>query len=128
MENPQQQVQITLDNPEIAYLLSQILSTVAHSTATLVINIFSSPALTNSQTSGSSSSDEDAYAASILGIPHERKYNEVRIYINERARFDAAFKNFFETHSRVELCQRLSVLFDWTVEAQQLGRNMNRNR
>ena len=64
----------------------------------------------------------------ILPIPHEGKYSEVRRYIEERKRFDEEFKTFVETHSRVELCIRLSNEFGWDVDDHHLGVNINRNR
>ena len=64
----------------------------------------------------------------ILSIPGERKYSEVRTYIKERCRFDAEFKEYVESHSRVELCQRLSNEFGWFVDDHKLGVNMNRHR
>ena len=63
---------------------------------------------------------------SILEIPHEGKYSQVRRYIQERCRFDSGFKNRFEDSSRVELCDFLTRLFGWTVDPNSLGKNMNR--
>ena len=114
-----------MDNPEIANLLNQILSSVANSPATVIINIYSYPPKPNSSSVAAAT---DAEAASILGIPHARKYGEVRRYIEERKRFDSDFKQYCETHSRVELCRLLTTLFGWEVNCQQLGRNLNRNR
>ena len=64
----------------------------------------------------------------ILPIPPEGKYGKVREYIQERCRFDKDFKAFIETHSRVELCERLTKEFGWLVDDNSLGRNINRNR
>lgn len=67
-------------------------------------------------------------AAAILGIPAERDYKAVRIYIEERSRFDPEFKTFCEAHSRVAICKRLSGEFGWDVDPYGLGRNINRHR
>lgn len=67
-------------------------------------------------------------AESILGIPTERDYRAVRIYIEERSRFDAEFKTFCDANSRVALCERLSKEFGWIVDPYGLGRNINRTR
>lgn len=115
-----------MDNQETANLLNQILSTVASSQATVIINIYSSTPPKPDISSVAAATD--AEAASILGIPHARKYGEVRRYIEERKRFDGAFKQLCETLSRVDLCRHLTALFGWEVESQQLGRNLNRNR
>jgi len=64
----------------------------------------------------------------ILPIPRKGKYTEVRRYIEERCKFDDEFKTFVETHSRVELCMRLTDEFGWDVDDHHLGVNMNRNR
>ena len=64
----------------------------------------------------------------ILPIPPKGKYSKVREYITERCQFDREFKNFVETHSRVELCKRLTNEFGWDVDEHNLGVNMNRNR
>ena len=73
-------------------------------------------------------SDNQPSAESILGIPAERDYKAVRIYIEERSRFDSDFKTFCEANSRVAICQRLSKEFGWTVDPYGLGRNINRKR
>lgn len=67
-------------------------------------------------------------AESILGIPAERDYKAVRIYIEERSRFDPEFKTFCDANSRVTICERLSKEFGWTVDPYGLGRNINRKR
>ena len=64
----------------------------------------------------------------ILPIPGERKYTEVRHYIEERKRFDEEFRAYVENHTRVALCKRLTEEFGWTVDQYALGRNINRNR
>lgn len=64
----------------------------------------------------------------ILPIPRKGKYSEVRNYIKERCKFDPEFKYFVESHSRVELCMRLTDEFGWDVDDHHLGVNMNRNR
>ena len=71
---------------------------------------------------------EEINAESILGIPAERDYKAVRIYIEERSRFDSDFKTFCEANSRVAICQRLSNEFGWLVDPYGLGRNINRKR
>jgi len=64
----------------------------------------------------------------ILPVPKKGKYTEVRRYIVERCKFDKEFKDFYESHSRVELCMRLTDEFGWDVDEHALGVNMNRNR
>ena len=76
----------------------------------------------------STSTSPSVCAESILGIPSERDYKAVRIYIEERSRFDPDFKTFCEANSRVAICQRLSKEFGWMVDPYGLGRNINRKR
>lgn len=64
----------------------------------------------------------------ILPIPRKGKYTEVRRYIEERCKFDEEFRSFVATHSRVELCMRLTNEFGWDVDDHHLGVNINRNR
>ena len=66
-------------------------------------------------------------AESILGIPAERDYKAVRIYIEERIRFDDEFRQFYNDATRVDLCQRLTNEFGWDVDPDNLGRNINRH-
>ena len=70
----------------------------------------------------------DARCADILPIPGERKYSEVRHYIEERKRFDEEFKTFCANHSLRDLCVRLTKEFGWFVDEHSLGANLNRNR
>ena len=65
---------------------------------------------------------------SILDIPQEGKYSQVRRYIQERCRFDPEFKRFIDNSSRVEICRRLTRLFGWYVDDKSLGKNLNRHR
>ena len=81
----------------------------------------------NSETDSTSPS-QSVSAESILGIPAERDYKAVRIYIEERSRFDPGFKTFCDANSRVTICERLSKEFGWTVDPYGLGRNINRKR
>ena len=82
-------------------------------------------ALSNSECS---EAPQSVSAESILGIPAERDYKAVRVYIEERSRFDPDFKTFCEANSRVAICKRLSKEFGWDVDPYGLGRNINRNR
>ena len=71
---------------------------------------------------------EDVDFESVLDIPREGKYTEVRRYIEERKRFDAEFKNYCAEHSLRDLCHRLTNEFGWFVDENSLQKNLNRNR
>lgn len=63
----------------------------------------------------------------VIPIPPEGKYNEVRLYIDERKKYDADFKYYCDTHNRKELCDYLTGIFGWMVDAHTLGKNINRH-
>lgn len=71
---------------------------------------------------------EDVAYESVLDTPQEGKYTQVRIYIEERKRFDEEFKKFCAEHSLRDLCNRLTREFGWFVDEHSLGANLNRNR
>ncbi|MBO4690580.1 MAG: hypothetical protein J5621_06860 [Paludibacteraceae bacterium] len=67
-------------------------------------------------------------ADTVLPIPQEGKYTEVRKYIEERKRYDQTFKEYCLNHTLRDLCNELSRAFGWLVDENSLGRNINRNR
>ncbi len=60
-------------------------------------------------------------------IPREGDYNGVRMYIEERKKYDEQFKDFCLHHNRKELCTFLTKEFGWFVDDKSLGRNIQRN-
>ena len=60
-------------------------------------------------------------------IPRESDYNGVRLYIEERKRYDESFKDYCSHHNRKELCILLTKEFGWFVDDKSLGRNIQRN-
>ena len=60
--------------------------------------------------------------------PKENNYNGVREYIEARKKQDEVFKNYCKTHTRKQICERLSDEFGWTVDAHNLGVNVGRNK
>ena len=60
-------------------------------------------------------------------IPREGDYNGVRMYIEERKKYDEQFKDFCLHHNRKELCSFLTKEFGWFVDDKSLGRNIQRN-
>lgn len=69
---------------------------------------------------------QELFMDSVLPVPHENKYAEVREYINERSKYDEKFQKFVKTRKRTELCDQLSLMFGWTVDANALGKSMRR--
>ena len=60
-------------------------------------------------------------------IPRESDYNGVRLYIEERKRYDEQFNDYCLRHNRKELCSFLTKEFGWFVDDKSLGRNIQRN-
>ena len=60
-------------------------------------------------------------------IPREGDYNGVRLYIEERKKYDEQFKDFCLHHNRKELCTFLTKEFGWFVDDKSLGKNISRN-
>ena len=60
-------------------------------------------------------------------VPREGDYNGVRLYIDERKRYDESFKDYCSHHNRKELCTYLTKEFGWFVDDKSLGRNIQRN-
>ena len=60
-------------------------------------------------------------------VPREGDYNGVRLYIEERKRYDEQFKDFCMHHNRKELCTLLTKEFGWFVDDKSLGKNISRN-
>ena len=60
-------------------------------------------------------------------IPREGAYNGVRLYIEERKRYDESFKDYCSHHNRKELCTYLTKEFGWFVDDKSLGKNISRN-
>ena len=60
-------------------------------------------------------------------IPREGDYNGVRLYIEERKRYDESFKDYCSHHNRKELCILLTKEFGWFVDDKSLGKNISRN-
>ena len=65
--------------------------------------------------------------ATVLAIPNEGKYSEVRRYIEERVRFDEEFKRLYNDKPLTEFCSTLTKIFGWFVDENSLRRNLNRH-
>ena len=60
-------------------------------------------------------------------VPREGDYNGVRLYIEERKKYDEQFKDYCLHHNRKELCSLLTKEFGWFVDDKSLGKNISRN-
>ncbi len=68
---------------------------------------------------------QELFLDDVLPIPPEHNYVKVREYILERCKYDKEFKKYFEAHKRTDFCNQLSLLFDWFVDPNALGKRMN---
>lgn len=59
--------------------------------------------------------------------PSEGDYNAVREYVENRKQNDDIFKNYCVSHSRKQLCARLSDEFGWVVDEKSYGKNLQRH-
>jgi len=71
-----------------------------------------------------STEPEQAYSAP---FPRKGDYNAVREYVEERKKNDEIFLQYCKTHTRKQLCDRLSDEFGWVVDANAYGKNLSRN-
>ena len=67
-------------------------------------------------------------ASNALSRPKPNNYNAVREYIEQRKNIDEPFKAYCLSHTRKDICARLSDEFGWTVDPHQLGVNLGRNK
>ena len=59
--------------------------------------------------------------------PGEGDYNAVREYVENRKQHDEIFKNYCVSHTRKQLCARLTDEFGWVVDEKSYGRNLQRH-
>lgn len=59
-------------------------------------------------------------------FPRKGDYNAVREYVEQRMKEDEVFRSFCNTHSRKQLCERLSDEFGWEVNTNSYIKSMNR--
>ena len=62
-----------------------------------------------------------------LTYPEQDDYNAVREYVENRKQRDPIFKKYCATHTRKELCLRLSDEFGWVVDSNSYGKNLQRH-
>lgn len=62
-----------------------------------------------------------------LSYPDKDDYNGVREYVESRKERDPIFRNYCRSHSRPQLCSRLTDEFGWVVDPKSYGRNLQRH-
>ena len=67
---------------------------------------------------------QELFLDNISPIPPEHNYVEVKKYILERCRYDKEFEKYFKAHKRTDFCDQLSLLFNWFVDPNALGKRM----
>ncbi len=68
---------------------------------------------------------QELFLDDVLPVPPERNYVEVKKYIRERCKYDKEFEKYFKAHKRTDFCDQLTLLFDWYVDPNALGKRMN---
>ena len=69
---------------------------------------------------------QELFLDNVLPVPPERNYVKVREYIIERCKYDSEFKKYFKAHKMTEFCHQLTLLFDWFVDDNALGKRMKK--
>ena len=64
----------------------------------------------------------------ILPCPPENNYVEVCKYIAERCRYDKDFKTYYDSNTRVRLCEQLTAMFGWVVSPNHLGKRIKNHQ
>ena len=62
-----------------------------------------------------------------LPNPNARnRYTLTSIYIAERCPYDESFRKYYQEHDLNVFCEQLTYIFGWVVDANSLGKNINR--
>lgn len=69
---------------------------------------------------------QELFLDNVLPVPPERNYVKVREYIIERCKYDSEFKKYFKAHKMTDFCHQLTLLFDWFVDDNALGKRMKK--
>ena len=70
--------------------------------------------------------EPEIYAQSV-SHPVEGDYNAVREYVEKRKQIDTVFKQYCNSHTRAQLCERLSEEFGWSIDKKSYARNVQRH-
>ena len=103
--------------------LKSLVCTLAHMLMTQSQQVAGLQAQLNTYMFGTPHEQEDWTKA----YPKENDYNAVREYVERRKANDKVFQNYCLTHSRKELCERLTDTFGWVVSDKNYGRNIQRH-
>jgi hypothetical protein len=69
------------------------------------------------------------YPDNITPIPDGKahnKYTSTSLYIADRCQYDEPFKQYYQNHDLIVFSQQLTYIFGWFVDANALGKNINR--
>ena len=65
----------------------------------------------------------------ITPLPNQNarnRYTLTSLYIAERCRYDEPFRKYYQEHNLIVFSQQLTYIFGWFVDANALGKNINR--
>lgn len=115
--------ELEMDVMDMICELKSLVCTLSHMLMTQSNQIAGLQSQLNMYMYGSPHGEEDMTKA----YPQENDYNAVREYVERRKANDKVFLNYCKSHSRKELCERLTDIFGWVVSDKNYGRNIQRH-
>ena len=92
-----------------------------------ISNAVRKAAMLSDQISALSRSIYEPVISAQYTYPEEGDYNAVREYVERRKEHDEVFKRYCASHSRAQLCERLSEEFGWVLDYRSYSRNIQRH-
>lgn len=111
--------ELDMDVMEQLTELKSLMCTMAHMLMTQSNLLYGLQAQQNIMLYGSPHEPEDITKT----FPQENDYNAVREYVERRKASDKIFRDYCLTHTRKQLCERLTDEFGWVVNPKNYGRN-----
>jgi len=71
---------------------------------------------------------QELFPDAVTPCPEPNKYTLVRDYIHDRSQYDEAFRDYFNSHTLIDFCEQLTLLFGWYVNPNSLGKSLKRGK
>ena len=72
--------------------------------------------------------EQELFPDTITPCPQKDKYTQVRDYIYARCNYDEEFCDYYKSHTLTAFCDQLSLMFDWPVNPNHLGKSLKRKK
>ena len=72
--------------------------------------------------------EQELFPDTITPCPEPDKYSQVRDYIHARCNYDEKFREYYKSHKRTAFCEQLSLMFQWVVVPNSLGKSLKRKK